>query len=86
MGILKKVLGGGTEEGTAPEVTEVGEPECPHTALVNHWDDPADMGKAEKATYICDACGQTFTYEQAQEFLNQPPAPLVAAGKADETR
>ena len=45
---------------------------CPHTSLVQRWDLPEDMGKKEKATYICDTCGGSFSYEQAQQYLEQP--------------
>jgi len=81
MGILKKVLGGGANEDGPPDTHEETAPECPHTALVSHWNDPSDMGKPEKATYTCDACGQTFSYEEAREFLNQPPPPVLAASR-----
>jgi hypothetical protein len=36
------------------------------------------MGKDELATYNCEACGRTFTHEQAQQYLENPPAVLAA--------
>ena len=50
---------------------------CPHTSLVQRWDQLEDMGNKEKATYICDACGQSFNYEQAQQFLERPSLPAL---------
>lgn len=50
---------------------------CPHTSLVQRWDQPEDMGDKEKAIYICDACGERFTYEQAQQFLEHPSVPAL---------
>jgi transposase-like protein len=60
------------------EKPEANEPQCPHTALTSHWQEPKDMGKAELATYTCESCGQTFPYAQAQQYLNKPPAALTA--------
>ncbi len=50
---------------------------CPHTSLVQRWDQPEEMGDREKATYICDACGERFSYEQAQQFLEHPSVPAL---------
>jgi hypothetical protein len=50
---------------------------CPHTSLVQRWDLPEDMGKKEKATYVCDACSERFSYEQAQQFLERPSLPAL---------
>lgn len=46
-------------------------PPCPHTSLVQRWDSPEQIGNAEVAHYVCESCGQTFSYEQAQSFLKQ---------------
>jgi DNA-directed RNA polymerase subunit RPC12/RpoP len=35
------------------------------------------MGKKEKATYVCDACGEHFNYEQAQQYLERPSLPAL---------
>lgn len=45
---------------------------CPHTSLVQRWEQLQDIGKAEKATYVCDACGASFNYEEAQQYLERP--------------
>jgi len=45
---------------------------CPHTSLVQRWELPEDIGKKEKATYVCDACRESFSYEQAQQYLERP--------------
>ena len=67
-----------------PEQPEANEPQCPHTALTPHWEEPNDMGKPELATYTCEACGETFAYAEAQRYLNKPPA--VLTGVAGERR
>jgi hypothetical protein len=64
-----------------PDVPEVNERECPHTALAPHWQEPGDMGKAELATYTCESCGQKFPYAQAQQFLTKPPAVMTALAR-----
>lgn len=50
---------------------------CPHTSLVQRWDEPQDMGNKEKATYVCDACGERFSYAQAQQYLERPSLPAL---------
>ena len=50
---------------------------CPHNALSQRWDLPEDMGNKEKATYVCDACGDSFSYEQARQFLEHPSVPTT---------
>lgn len=66
MGILDKILKPGRrQEGAA--VTAV-EEECPHRALVPHWDDLADMGKEDKVSYyVCEACHRRLTPEEAAQ-------------------
>lgn len=64
-----------------PDVPEVSEPECPHTALAPHWQDPRDMGKAALATYRCESCAQTFPYAEAQQFLTKAPAVMTALAR-----
>jgi hypothetical protein len=42
---------------------------CPHVNLVPRWDNAADMGREELATYwTCGSCGQQFTPEEASEL------------------
>lgn len=42
---------------------------CPHATLSPRWDDPADMGKEEKASaFVCSACSSTFSPEEAREL------------------
>ena len=50
---------------------------CPHNALSQRWDLPDDIGNKEKATYVCDACGESFNYEQARQFLEHPAVPTA---------
>lgn len=85
MGVLKKVFGSRDEEtqvNATPDVPEVNEAVCPHTALTPHWDNPGDMGKAELATYTCESCGDKFDYAQAERLMNQAPAVLRSTGAA----
>ena len=46
--------------------------------------EPADLGKPEKATYTCESCSRVFSYEEAQEFLNKPPAVLASVSRDDD--
>ncbi len=40
---------------------------CLHVSLVPKWASVADMGQEDKASnYTCDACGQSFTPEEAR--------------------
>ena len=41
------------------------------------------MGKKELATYTCEACRETFNYEQAQQYLNKAPAVLSSVSDED---
>lgn len=77
MGILKKVFGQEEEEQRTANSIQT-EHECPHTSLVPHWDSPDDMGKSDRATYRCEACGQVFSFDQAQKFLNQAPEAVAS--------
>jgi hypothetical protein len=70
MGFLSR-----TKDKKEEEVIETAP--CPHTSLVQRWDLPEDMGNKEKATYVCDACGGRFAYEQAQQFLERPSLPAL---------
>ncbi|TMB99906.1 MAG: hypothetical protein E6J42_02040 [Chloroflexi bacterium] len=82
MGLLSKVLGGGQKE----EI-EVEAPPCPHTSLIQRWENANEMGKKELARYICTSCGETFSYEQAEKILNPDRADTGAARVfADEAR
>jgi hypothetical protein len=75
---------GSDKQEDMPDVPEVKEAECPHTALAPHWQEPADMGKPELTTYACESCGQTFNYADAQQFVNQPPAVLASVGRTPQ--
>ena len=49
--------------------SEVGaaEPECPHVALVPHWDSAEDIGHGEKVTrYECESCKASFSREEGE--------------------
>jgi hypothetical protein len=67
MGLFDKLFGGSRERTSSAAVLEA--PPCPHVTLVPHWDSPADMGINDKASsFACEACGQSFTPEQAREL------------------
>ncbi len=65
MGFLKKTVNETDDQGLET-------PSCPHTALVQHWEHPDDMSRKEFAIYVCEACGERFTYDQAQQLLEHP--------------
>jgi hypothetical protein len=80
MGILQRVFG----RSEKPEEADSTPENCPHTALVPHWDRPEDMGDKTRAMYRCDACGATFDYDAALEFLEEPPAVLTSVAPDSE--
>ena len=71
MGFLSK----NKDKDTQEEPLQTGP--CPHNSLVQRWDLPEDMGNKEKATYVCDACSESFNYEQAKQFLEHPAVPTA---------
>jgi hypothetical protein len=65
MGLFDK-LKGKKDEGKSEEAAPAAAVACPHTILLPHWDDIADMGKEDRATsFTCQSCGQTFTRVEA---------------------
>ncbi|MEX1194418.1 MAG: hypothetical protein WD904_14315 [Dehalococcoidia bacterium] len=75
MGILDKILG---HDEPVAEVPPVDDAPCPHTALAQHWDSLDEMGKAELATYRCESCSLEFSYQEARQYLEEPPAVLAS--------
>jgi hypothetical protein len=66
MGVFDKIFNRKAGVATASPSTGV-EVECPHIVLTGRWDSVQDMGKDELATaFICGACRQTFTPEEAR--------------------
>ena len=61
MGILDKIFGRDEKDGATERTVLDAEPQCSHTALTPHWENPEEMGKEDRATYTCEACGETFT-------------------------
>ncbi len=50
-----------------PDAALPSEARCPHTKLLPQWDDPADLGRNDKASsFRCDACGQVLTPAEAE--------------------
>lgn len=65
MGFLTKLFGKTKAEPRVAAVSVA----CPHILLVPRWDNAADMGIEERASgYICNACSESFTLEQAQSL------------------
>ena len=60
MGLLDRLLG--RKEAQSSAGTAVAEPECLHAALVPHWDQPEDMGNAERiSSYKCESCHEMIS-------------------------
>ena len=56
-------------ENTAVVEREEDSPECPHVALVPHWDTADDIGIEARATsYLCQSCSTTFTPAEVREL------------------
>ena len=68
MGLLDRLLRRKATRGDE-QGAEVATPPCSHTAIGPRWDSADDMGDESKATsYRCEACGETFTHEQAERI------------------
>jgi len=79
MGIL------GLFGGKKKSAVTIEKPPCPHAALVARWDEAKDIGVEAKATrYLCDACHQEFTPEEARELRTGIKDRLVAQDVAEE--
>ena len=76
MGILSKIAGKNEADETIRSEAEI-DHECPHTSLVQRWEHPDDMGRKEFATYVCEACAATFTYEEATALLEHPSVAAI---------
>lgn len=71
--------------GKKKEAAVIEKPPCVHAALVPRWDAAADIGIEAKATrYICDACHQEFTPDEARELRGAIREKLVAQDVAEE--
>lgn len=72
MGFLSRTKDKGRGDGAVLQTAP-----CPHTSLVQRWDQPEDIGKKEKATYVCEACRESFNYERARQYLERPSLPAL---------
>ncbi len=71
--------------GKKKSATVIEKPPCVHAALVARWDAAADIGIEAKATrYICDACHQEFTPEEAADVRSAIKGKLIAQDVAEE--
>ena len=84
MGLLDRLLRRkGNAEGE--QGTEAATPPCPHTALGPRWDNAGDMGNGSKASsFRCEACGETFTREEAERLREAEAERLKATLSRDE--
>jgi hypothetical protein len=71
MGILEKLL-----RRDQPKDTLDFDTVCPHTSLAQRWRNADEMGNRELATYVCTACGEEMTYEEARGIL-EPAQPAL---------
>ncbi len=83
MGLLDRLLRRKAPE-RGEQGTEVATGPCLHTALGPRWDSADDMGDASKAnTYRCEACGESFTPEQAEQIRAEGAERLKASLSTD---
>lgn len=69
MGFLDRLLR--RKEGAAAAVG-VAEAECPHVALVPHWDSAEDIGHADKVVrYECESCKASFGREEGERLRSE---------------
>jgi len=66
MGILGKITG---HDEKKQEDERIADAVCPHTSLTQRWANADDIGKKDLATYVCDACGESFSYDEARTIL-----------------
>ncbi len=66
MGFLDRLL---HRKDEAASAVDVAEPECPHVALVPHWDSAEDIGHGEKVVrYECESCKASFGREEGERL------------------
>ena len=64
MGFLNRLF---QRKDASPSAVEIAEPQCPHVALVPHWDSADDIGHSEKVSrYECESCKATFQREEGE--------------------
>ena len=64
MGFLNRLF---QRKDTSPSAVEIAEPQCPHVALVPHWDSADDIGNSEKVSrYECESCKESFPREEGE--------------------
>jgi hypothetical protein len=65
MGFLNRIL---HRKEAGASALGVAEKECPHVALVPHWDSVDDIGIAERVVrYECESCKAAFTREEGEQ-------------------
>ena len=84
MGLLDRLLRRKATEGDE-QGAEVATGPCLHTALGPRWDSADDMGNESKAnSYRCEACGESFTPEQAEQIRTEGAGRLKATLSTDD--
>ncbi len=84
MGLLDRLLRRKAPEGDE-QGTEVATGPCLHAALGPRWDSADDMGNESKANlYRCEACGESFTPEQAEQIRTEGAERLKANLSTDD--
>jgi transposase-like protein len=70
MGILDSLFGKKKDAATAAVEEKPIEEECPHGSMTPHWDNAADLGKADLiSSYVCEGCGKTFSKEEGERVM-----------------
>jgi len=69
MGFLDRLF---QRKDRSPSAVEIAEPECPHVALVPHWDAAEDIGRSDKVTrYECESCKASFPREEGERLRDK---------------
>ncbi len=66
MGFLNRIL---HRKEAGASAVGVAEKECPHVALVPHWDSVDDIGINDRIVrYECESCRAAFTREEGEHL------------------
>jgi hypothetical protein len=60
---------------------------CPHTDLIAHWDNAADMGHEDKISgYRCESCHKIFSAAEAQALRADEAERVQGLIEVDESQ
>lgn len=69
MGFLNRLL---HRKGEPASAVGIAEPECPHVALVPHWNLAEDIGHADKVVrYECESCKASFGRDEGERLRDR---------------